>query len=76
MDNYSLNLTWSEVDSLKAAMVITIKDLEKCHNMLNAELDTPLTPELYAQNLEYLANVSRDKANMQAILSKAELSHE
>lgn len=76
MDNYRLNLTWSEVDSLKAAMERTIEDLEKCTDMLNAELDKPLPFELYAQNLEYLANVSRDKTNMLSILSKAELSHD
>lgn len=76
MDTYRLNLSWSELDSLKAAMISVINDLEKCHDMLNAELDNPLTPELYAQNLEYLANVSRDKANMRSILCKAELSHE
>lgn len=76
MDTYRLNLSWSELDALKAAMNITISNLDKYHDMLNAELDKPLTPELYAQNLEYLANVSRDKANMRSILSKAELSHE
>lgn len=76
MDTYRLNLSWSELDTLKAAMNITISNLDKYHDMLNAELDKPLTPELYAQNLEYLANVSRDKANMRSILSKAELSHE
>lgn len=76
MDTYRLNLSWSELDTLKAAMNITISNLDKYHDMLNAELDKPLTPELYAQNLEYLANVSRDKANMLSILSKAELSHE
>lgn len=76
MDNYHLNLSWSELDSLKAAVNRAVDDLEKCHDILNAELDKPLTPELYAQNLKYLANVSRDKANMRSILSKAELSHE
>lgn len=76
MDTYRLNLSWSELDSLKAAVTSAINDLEKCHDMLNAELDKPLSPELYAQNLEYLANVSRDKANMRSILCKAELSHE
>lgn len=76
MDTYHLDLSFSELDSLKAAMNSTINDLEKCHDMLNAKLDGPLTPELYAQYLEYLANVSRDKANMRSVLSKAELSHE
>ncbi len=76
MDTYHLNLSWSELDSLKAAVNRATDDLEKCYDMLNAELDKPLTPELYAQNLEYLANVSRDKANMRSILCKAELSHE
>lgn len=76
MDNYRLNLTWSELDSLKAAVSRAADDLEKCHDMLNAELDSPLSLEDYTQNLEYLANVSRDKANMQSILDKAELSHE
>ena len=36
---YRLNLSWSELDSLKAAMTSVINDLEKCHDMLNAELD-------------------------------------
>ena len=76
MDNYRLNLTWSEVDSLKAAMNRTIEDLEKCNDMLNASLDEPLPPPQYAKTLEYLANISRDKANMRSILLKADLSHE
>ena len=76
MDNYRLNLTWSEVDSLKAAMNRTIQDLEKCHDMLNAKLDEPLEPIVYAEYLEYLANVSRDKANMRSILLKADMSHD
>lgn len=76
MDKYRIDLSWSELDSLKAAMSSTINDLEKCQDMLNAKLDTPLTPELYAQHLGYLANVSRDKANMRSILCKVELSHD
>lgn len=76
MDNYRIDLSWSELDSLKAAMNSTINDLEKCQDMLNAKLDTPLMPEQYAQYLEYLANVSRDKANMRSILYKVELSHD
>lgn len=76
MDTYHLNLSWSELDSLKAAVTFAINDLEKCHDMLNAELDNPLSPELYAQYLEYLANVSRDKANMRSILYKADMSHD
>ena len=76
MDNYHLSFSWSELDSLKAAMNITISDLEKCHDMLNAKLDTSLTPEVYAEYLGYLSNVSRDKANMLSILRKADLSHE
>ena len=76
MDTYRLNLSWSELDSLKAATVKTITDLEKCHDMINAKLDTSLTPEVYAEYLGYLSNVSRDKANMLSILCKADLSHE
>jgi hypothetical protein len=76
MDTYHLNLSWSELDSLKAAVTLAVNDLEKCHDMLNAELDKPLSPELYARNLEYLANVSRDKANMRSILYKADMSHD
>ena len=76
MDTYRLNLSWSELDALKAAMNTTISNLDKYHDMLNEKLDTPLTPELYAQYLGYLDNISRDKANMRSILSKAELSHE
>lgn len=72
MDTYRLDLSFSELDSLKAAMNTTIKDLDKCHDMLNAKLDKPLEPELYAEYLGYLANVSRDKANMRSILSQAE----
>ena len=69
-------MTWSEVDSLKAAMNRTIQDLEKCHDMLNAKLDEPLEPIVYAEYLEYLANVLRDKANMRSILLKADMSHD
>lgn len=76
MDNYHLNLSWPELDSLKAAINITVTDLEKCHDMINAKLDTSLTPEVYAEYLGYLSNVSRDKANMLSILCKADLSHE
>jgi hypothetical protein len=76
MDTYRLNLSWSELDSLKAAANRAIDELDKCHDMLNAKLDEPLEPVVYAQYLEFLANVSRDKANMRSILSKAELSHE
>ena len=72
MDTYRLDLSFSELDSLKAAMNTTIKDLDKFHDMLNAKLDKPLEPELYAEYLGYLANVSRDKANMRSILSQAE----
>jgi hypothetical protein len=76
MDTYHLKLSWSELDSLKASLVKSICELDKCHDMLNAKLDEPLIPELYAQYLEYLSNVSRDKANMRSILLKADLSHE
>lgn len=76
MDTYHLKLSWSELDSLKAALNSAISDLEKCHDMLNASLDEPLPPPQYAKTLEYLANVSRDKANMRSILLKADLSHE
>jgi hypothetical protein len=76
MDTYRIDLSWSELDSLRAAMNSTINDLEKCHDMINAKLDSPLTPELYAQYLEYLANISRDKANMRSILSKVDLSYD
>ena len=31
MDTYRLNLSWSELDSLKAAAQAAINDLEKCH---------------------------------------------
>lgn len=76
MDTYRLDLSWSQLDSLKAAVTSAINDLEKCHDMLNSKLDEPLTPELYTQCLEYLNNVSRDKANMRSILYKVELSHD
>lgn len=76
MTTYHLNLSWSELDSLKAAVTSAINDLEKCHDMLNSKLDEPLTPELYIQYLEYFNNVSRDKTNMRSILSKVELSHD
>lgn len=76
MDNYHLNLSWSELDSLKAALNSAVNDLDKCHDMLNSKLDTPLTPQLYAEYLGYLSNVSRDKANMRSILHKVDLSHE
>jgi len=76
MDTYRLDLSWSELDSLKAAVTSAIGDLEKCNNMLDKKLDEPLTPEQYVQYLEYLANVSRDRANMRSILCKVELSHD
>lgn len=76
MDTYRLNLSWSELDALKAAMNITISNLDKYHDMFNEKLDTSVTPELYAEYLGCLDNISRDKANMRSILSKAELSHE
>lgn len=76
MDNYRLNLTWSEVDSLKAAMERAIEDLERCQNMLNDKLDQPLEFKVYAEQLGYLATVSREKANMRSILLKADMSHD
>ena len=76
MDDYHLNLSWSELDSLKAALNSAISDLEKCHDMLNKKLDAPVEPAIYAEYLEYLANVSRDKANMRSILRKADMSHD
>ena len=76
MHIYRLDLSWSELDSLKAAMNNTIKDLDKCHQMLNSKLDGPVSPELYNQYMEFVANVSRDKINMRSILCKAELSHD
>lgn len=76
MDTYRIDLSWSELDTLKAAINVSITNLEKCHDMLNSKLDEPLSPELYAQHLGYLANVSRDKANMRSILLKADMSHE
>lgn len=76
MDNYHLNLSWSELDSLKASLTRSIDELEKCNDMLNMKLDEPLEPAIYAEYIEYLANVSRDKTNMLSILSKAELSHD
>lgn len=76
MDTYRIDFSWSELDTLKAAINVAITDLEKCHDMLNSKLDEPLSPELYAQHLGYLANVSRDKANMRSILLKADMSHE
>ena len=76
MDNYHLNLSWSELDSLKASLNRSIDELEKCNDMLNASLDEPLPPPQYAKTLEYLANISRDKANMRSILLKADLSHD
>ena len=76
MDTYHLNLSWSELDSLKAAVNRAIDELEKCNDMLNSKLDEPLPFEQYAQYLEYLDNVSRDKNNMRSILRKIELSHD
>ena len=76
MDTYHLELSWSELDSLKASLIRSIDELEKCNDMLNMKLDEPLEPVIYAEYIGYLANVSRDKTNMLAILSKAELSHD
>ena len=41
MTTYHLNLSWSELDSLKAAAQAAINDLEKCHDMVNERLDHP-----------------------------------
>ena len=78
MDIYRIDLSWSELDSLKAAAHAAINDLEKCHDMVNEKLDdpTPPSPEQYAQYLGYLDNVSRDKRNLQSVLAKIELSHD
>lgn len=76
MDTYHLELSWSELDSLKASLNRSIEELEKCNDMLNSKLDEPLPFEQYAQYLEYLDNVSRDKSNMRSILCKAEMSHD
>jgi hypothetical protein len=76
MDTYRIDLSWSELDSLKAAMITTIRELDKCHDMLNEQLDTPLTPESYNLYLGCLSNVTRDRNNMRSILCKVDLSHE
>ena len=78
MDTYHLNLSWSELDSLKAAAQAAINDLEKCHDMVNERLDhpSPPSPEDYAKYLGYLDNVSRDKRNLQSVIAKIELSHD
>ena len=76
MDIYRLNLSWTELESLKAAVGRAVDELEKCHESLNAELDSPISSEHYAKGLKYLENVTKSKKNMLSILSKAELSHE
>lgn len=76
MDTYRIDLSWSELDTLKATMIKTISDLEKLHMQLDDVLDNSPDFETYNLYLEYLSNITRDKNNMRSILSKVELSHD
>jgi hypothetical protein len=47
MDTYHLNLSFTEFDTLKATMIISIRNLEKIQTGLQDLLDHPLPPEQY-----------------------------
>jgi hypothetical protein len=72
MDTYTLNLSFTEFDTLKATMVISIKNLEKIQNQLQEVLDNPLPPEQYNLYIGSQNNITRDLANMRSILAQVE----
>jgi hypothetical protein len=72
MDTYQLNLSFSELDTLKASIGRTILDLEKLDTQLNDVLDNSPDTKTYNLYLGCLSNVTRDKNNMRSILSQAE----
>jgi hypothetical protein len=72
MDTYHLNLSFTEFDTLKATLIISIKNLEKIQITLQEVLDQPLAPEQYNLYLGSQTNITRDLKNMQSILYQAE----
>lgn len=72
MVTYQLDLSFSELDTLKATMIKTIHDLEKLDTQLNEALDNSPDSKTYNLYLGCLSNITRDKNNMRSILSKAE----
>lgn len=72
MDSYTLNLSFTQFDTLKATLVITIRNLEKIQAELQDVLDYPLPPEQYNLYLGSQTNITRDLKNMRSILAQAE----
>lgn len=72
MDTYRLNLSFTEFDTLKATMIISIRDLEKIQTKLQDVLDYPLPPEQYNLYLGSQTSITRDLKNMRSILEQIE----
>lgn len=72
MDTYHLNLSFTEFDTLKATMVISIRNLEKIQTEIQDVLDHPLSPEQYNLYLGSQTNITRDLKNMRSILEQIE----
>ena len=72
MDMYNLNLSFTEFDTLKATMIISIRDLEKIQISLQDVLDHPLPPEQYNLYLSSQTSITRDLKNMRSILEQIE----
>lgn len=72
MDTYKLNLSFTEFDTLKATMVISIRNLEKIQDQLQDVLDNPLPPEQYNLYISSQISITRDLANMRSILAQAD----
>jgi hypothetical protein len=72
MDTYHLNLSFTEFDTLKATMIISIRNLEKIQTGLQDLLDHPLPPEQYNLYLGSQTSITRDLKNMRSILEQIE----
>ncbi len=72
MDAYHLDLSFTEFDTLKATLVISIRNLEKIQNQLQDVLDHPLEPKEYNLYLGSQTNITRDLKNMRSILAQIE----
>ena len=72
MDTYTLNLSFTEFDTLKATMIISIRNLEKIQDQLQEVLDNPLSPEQYNLYIGSQTNITRDLSNMRSILAQVE----
>ncbi len=72
MNKYHLELSACELDTLKATMIITIRNLDKLSGELESMLDEDLEFKQYSLYLSSLASVTKDRANMRSILSQIE----